>query len=1054
MPKLSGSQSAVELRSLLPRLHSCELQGSERVGKAEEYMYLQVKRSHWPQLSPDCRLWTLRDFALQHSNWESFTDKGKLRVIYELGALLTENADKLREDAMLKARNDLQHAITEARQLPRVVRSDQLRATAVAGLCETLNLPSAARRLKEALGAAKREDYDVGHLQNLGKKFRFKGYIPKIEDRSMTVAQLRRVLKYCQEACSHWYDLPKDEVDLTGNSSKGMPQTPLSMEVLNLYHIDSWLIWPATEASRSSFLELMADQAQPANWCVSHCWSQLHSSFVECISQHVQTRGLHRCTHFWIWAYAHRHHSSVTERAEAPESGFCQALNLAESRLLLVLQDVEATEAVSPFGRLWCMFEVLQSLTTGTARGLTRTPLDVAVFSKNQATIMTYGLTDAEEAKDCRYPGSGLAEKAAREKDFPLDAIAASLQQRVELAKMSWEEDRFHLLQLMGVEDGTMSTDSCQVVNTRLNGLFALVFLRKIFEGAEAAESAELKELVAQALSRDTQRLEIDITLGAGMGSSSDDELLLLVKHMSPRLQRITVDVKGSGLKNASLAEIANFLSPELQDILLDLQGCRTITDTGIKRFMDNLMDNCDRSKLSTVSCLLMGTKVAEHSQEACEILDLEQIAQVRTQLELQERKNQIKRLMKNVDQGKTAIASFKRLMQSDVEVALRGVLGETGLIDASHVEWGIHSEDMAIAFDQTFIKVLLDVGATIEFMKRPEAPPYSVMWPQEEPDRDADSRVYKLHHRHEGFIDAMAEKLKEVQPSGRKAVAAALLELRAGDLIRAAIPSKDAQKLAFIYAAREGSRESVSSLLLSLGELLTQVDDATWDEEDLALCNLKDSFTAPRGTALHGAAENGHSEVVQKLLDWGADVNQMRFDTDATALTLAAQRGWLEVCAVLLDNGAEIEVRDMTGRTPLSWAAGHGHVHVVEELLERSAQIDRPDSKGMTPLMFAAGIGQVAVAQKLIESGANIRAVDKEEKTPAMHATIYDTDKMGLQQKKQKILDMLQLREKELEREAEREAERELERQALERERQQEAELEAESEGQMTPVA
>eukprot|EP00913_Durusdinium_trenchii_P020694 g19435.t1 len=43
-----------------------------------------------------------------------------------------------------------------------------------------------------------------------------------------------------------------------------------------------------------------------------------------------------------------------------------------------------------------------------------------------------------------------------------------------------------------------------------------------------------------------------------------------------------------------------------------------------------------------------------------------------------------------------------------------------------------------------------------------------------------------------------------------------------------------------------------------------------------------------------------------------------MRFDTDATALTLAAQRGWLEVCAVLLDNGAEIEVRDMTGRTPL----------------------------------------------------------------------------------------------------------------------------------------
>eukprot|EP00913_Durusdinium_trenchii_P016554 g15559.t1 len=139
------------------------------------------------------------------------------------------------------------------------------------------------------------QDYDVGHLQNLGKKFRFKGYIPKIEDRSMTVAQLRRVLKYCQEACSHWYDLPKDEVDLTGNSSKGMPQTPLSMEVLNLYHIDSWLIWPATEASRSSFLELMADQAQPANWCVSHCWSQLrlgHGRREHCLRLATQAPGI------------------------------------------------------------------------------------------------------------------------------------------------------------------------------------------------------------------------------------------------------------------------------------------------------------------------------------------------------------------------------------------------------------------------------------------------------------------------------------------------------------------------------------------------------------------------------------------------------------------------------------------------------------------------------------------------------------------------------------------------------------------------------------------
>ena len=100
------------------------------------------------------RLWTLRDFALQNSNWESFTDKGKLRasslqshklnrnvserspdtklaeVIYELGALLCESGHRLKEelanrcwhsqqelqvkqDVMLKARNELQRAVTD-----------------------------------------------------------------------------------------------------------------------------------------------------------------------------------------------------------------------------------------------------------------------------------------------------------------------------------------------------------------------------------------------------------------------------------------------------------------------------------------------------------------------------------------------------------------------------------------------------------------------------------------------------------------------------------------------------------------------------------------------------------------------------------------------------------------------------------------------------------------------------------------------------------------------------------------------------------------------------
>ncbi|CAE7856417.1 Ankyrin repeat domain-containing protein 50 [Symbiodinium microadriaticum] len=1006
--KLTESLSAPSLRSL-PRLHSSSEQpSSERVVKAEEYMYLQVKRSHWPELSADCRLWTLRDFALQNSNWESFTDKGKLRVIYELGALLCESGHRLKEDMMLKARNELQRAVTDARQLPRVVRSDKLRALAVASLCEdNLNLPGAARRIKEALGERKREEYDSGHIQNLSKKFRFRGYIEKVQDRSMTLSQLRKVLKYCHESCHHWRDIVDE--DQPSPRSNG-----LTMEVLNLHHVDSWLIWPATEAYRSSFVELMADQAQPAVWCVSHCWSQPHASFVDCIGQHAQTRGLRRCTTFWIWAYAHRHHCVDLE---PPESAVCAALDTAESKLLLVLQDVtgEGTVEHAAKQRLWCMFEVLQCLNTAAQHGWSRTPMDVAVMAESKAELLTYGLIDDEEAMEGRLPGSGLAAKAAREKGFPLSVVETYLRHQFQEAQTSAEEDRNHLLKKMAKVVGPGM--EMEKINTRLNGLFALTFLRKVFEEKDEGREdlACLKELVASALAKDVDNVEVDVSLGGGALTSVDEELLLLVKNLSPRLQRITLDLKGSCIKNSCLAEVANFLSPEVQDILLDLQGCRTVTDTGVKRFMDNLVTNCDRSKLSTVSCLLMGTKVAEVCQEACEMLDLDQVHKVRGDLALQERKNHLKRLMKNVHLGKAPIASLRKLVESHVEVTVRGMLGEQGEIDVSHLEWDIHSKEMTIQLDQALLKFLLDVGAAMQLRKRPEAQPYCVLWPV--PDRDPEQRNYKVHHRHQAFSDVFAEKLPEVQKMGKKATAAALLEMRGGDLVEAAIPSPAAlQKLAFIYAAREGSTEAVAALLLAAGQhLLTQVDDGPWEEEDLITCNVKED-DAPRGTALLGAAQNGHGEVVQKLLDWGAEVNQLQLDTEVTALTLAAQRGWLEVASILLENGADMEVRDVTGRTPLSWAAEKGQLHIVEELLERQAHIDLPDRKGMTPLMHASVVGQVLVAQKLVEFNANIRAVDKEGKTAAAHATIYDSDKMGLQQKKQKILDMFQIREKELE--------------------------------------
>eukprot|EP00930_Biecheleria_cincta_P027768 TRINITY_DN19436_c0_g1_i1.p1 TRINITY_DN19436_c0_g1~~TRINITY_DN19436_c0_g1_i1.p1 ORF type:complete len:1092 (+),score=274.98 TRINITY_DN19436_c0_g1_i1:91-3366(+) len=1052
----SRSSSAPQL---LPRLSSSaeNPRGSERIVKAEEHMYVQVRRGHWPELSPDCKLWTLRDFALQHSSWESFTDKGKLRVLFELGSLLSDSGDKLSEDAVIKAKSELQSTVEEVRQLPRVVRADKPRASAVAQLCESsLNLPGAARRLKEALGASKQEEYDNSLLKNCAKKFKFRGYIDGTEHRAITVPQLRRVIKYCQENHHLWRD--KIHVDSEKRASSPVPSSMLgaqawtsapssrllTMEALNLYHVDSWLIWPATETSRCAFVELMAEQAQPAVWCVSHCWGQPHASFVACVEQHMLIRGLNRSAGFWIWAYAHRHHGAVPESPDPRQSSFCKALDFTECRLLLVLQDVNSNSApgyaAGPFGRIWCMFEVLQSLDRSIAQGMARAPIDVAVCQGDQAQVLTFGLTEKEQATEERFPGTGEAEKANREKAFPVSIVEHSLKNCVELAQASKEEDRTHLLNAVtGCKAPEINKpcpeqhDLYDRANARLNGLFALLFLRKVSEDRDPdvvddPGLAGLKEAVASALRMDVERTEINVSLGGGGGGPAVNEaLFLLVQNLPERLQKLSLDMQGSGLKNASLAELANHLSPELEDITIDLQCCRGINDNGLKRFMDNFIENCeDRSKLKTVSCLLLGTKVEQGCQEACEILDLDQIQQVRKDLELQERKNYIKRLMKNVSQGKAAIASLRKLLEKDTEVSVRGALGEMGKMDVSHVEWNIHSRDMEIMLDKALLKVLLDSGAAFELRKRPDAAVYCTVWQVQPPSPN--QTHFEVNHRHRAFNqDKFAETMTKVQvpgepgfPWGKKAIADTLLEVRGGDLVRATVPmADDSLKLAMIYAAREGKVQPIGELLKNSSaeqrkKWLGEADEAVWDEEDLENCALRPE-QAPSGSALMGASENGHHEVVQKLVDWGADVHAKHHETEGTALTAAAAKGRLEVANILFECDAEEETRDATGRTPLSWAAGNGHLSVVQALLEREINIDLADRKGLTPLMHAAGAGQVAIVKLLIEYNANIRAVDKEEKTAAAHATIYDSDKLGVQQKKQKVLEALAHGEKEL---------------------------------------
>ncbi|XP_052096689.1 uncharacterized protein LOC127731864 isoform X1 [Mytilus californianus] len=73
------------------------------------------------------------------------------------------------------------------------------------------------------------------------------------------------------------------------------------------------------------------------------------------------------------------------------------------------------------------------------------------------------------------------------------------------------------------------------------------------------------------------------------------------------------------------------------------------------------------------------------------------------------------------------------------------------------------------------------------------------------------------------------------------------------------------------------------------------------------------------------------------------------------TALMLAAEEGHLEVCQLLIDTGCKINTTEMSGYTALHWAAMYGYLQVTRCLVEGGASPLVKSHKGQTPYDLAA---------------------------------------------------------------------------------------------------
>ena len=153
--------------------------------------------------------------------------------------------------------------------------------------------------------------------------------------------------------------------------------------------------------------------------------------------------------------------------------------------------------------------------------------------------------------------------------------------------------------------------------------------------------------------------------------------------------------------------------------------------------------------------------------------------------------------------------------------------------------------------------------------------------------------------------------------------------------------------------------------------------------------------------TALHYAAENGHSNIVTLLLEHGADSSLV--DSDGrTPISLATKARGPHAFLSLLRQGADIGAKDLKGYTIIHHAAKNGNVAALIALKERleisdaslpSEQnflraISQKSAIGKTPLHLAVSGGSFDVLRLLLDSGCDPKALMYDDST-ALHCVV-----------------------------------------------------------------
>ncbi|MES1228430.1 MAG: ankyrin repeat domain-containing protein [Armatimonadota bacterium] len=145
------------------------------------------------------------------------------------------------------------------------------------------------------------------------------------------------------------------------------------------------------------------------------------------------------------------------------------------------------------------------------------------------------------------------------------------------------------------------------------------------------------------------------------------------------------------------------------------------------------------------------------------------------------------------------------------------------------------------------------------------------------------------------------------------------------------------------------------------------------------------------RGAKVDARGPGGQTALMAAIERWGESTAMVQAVADGTALTDldfgAEGNSAKEVVQLLLDAGADINLQNERGENPLMNNYDDEELGIVKFILARHPKLDLKNEEGQTILHLAAAHNSVKIVGLLLDAKASVNVVDNEGRTPLMLA-------------------------------------------------------------------